>query len=102
MRKKDSDWGKDLIILVIAIFFLGFGFEGTYMAIYTNFITDDIGVKPTELGIIESIRETPGFLSAFLAALTMQIPSPILGGIVLIVMSIGIGAFSQIHTVNAV
>lgn len=102
MKGKDSDWGKDLIILVIAIFFLGFGFEGTYMAIYTNFITDDIGVKPTELGIIESIRETPGFLSAFLAALTMQIPSPILGGITLIVMAIGIGAFSQIYTVHAV
>lgn len=102
MGKQTSDWGKDLIILVTAIFFLGFGFDGIYMAVYTNFVTDDIGVKPTELGIIESIRESPGFLSAFIAALTMQLPSPLLGGITLLVMSIGIGMFSQIHTVHAV
>jgi len=101
MQQQKSDWGRDLILLATAIFILGFGFNGLYNTVYTNFIADDIGIKPHQLGVVESIRESPGFLSAFIAALTMAIPSPILGFITLFVMAIGIGAFSQIHTVPA-
>lgn len=101
MQNQKSDWGRDLILVAAAVFILTIGFEGIYMSVYNNFIADDIGVKPTQLGVIESIRETPGFLSAFIAAFTMQIPSPILGGAVLLIMGAGIGAFSQVHTVSA-
>jgi len=101
MQKQKSDWGRDLILVAAAVFILTIGFEGIYMSVYNNFIADDIGVEPTQLGVIESIRETPGFLSAFIAALTMQIPSPILSGVVLLIMGTGIGAFSQVHTVGA-
>jgi predicted MFS family arabinose efflux permease len=96
-----SDWGRDLILVAITVFFLNVGFEGIYMSIYNNFIAEDIGVQPGQLGIIESIRETPGFLSVFIAAFTMQIPSPVLSGLVLLIMGVGIGAFSQIHTVSS-
>lgn len=102
MPKLSSDWGRNLILLAIAVFFAGFGFEGVYISIYTNFVNDDIGINPGQLGVIESIRESPGFLSAFIAALTMQIPSPILGGLTLLIMATGIGLFSQIHTVPQV
>ncbi|MDQ1328253.1 MAG: transporter [Candidatus Poribacteria bacterium] len=101
MQKQQSDWSRDLILLAIAIFFLGFGFNGLFNTVYTNFIADDIHVQPHQLGVLESIRESPGFLSAFIAALTMAIPSPILGFITLIIMAFGIGSFSQIHTVPA-
>ncbi len=100
MHNKGSDWGRNLILLAAAVFILNVGFEGIYMSIYNNFIADDIGVGPRQLGLIESVRETPGFLSAFIAALTMQIPSPILAGLALLIMSVGIAAFSQIHTVG--
>jgi MFS family permease len=99
MPKLSSDWGRNLILLALAAFFIGFGFDGMYMSIYTNFVNDDIGINPAQLGVVESIRESPGFLSAFIAALTMQIPSPVLGGLTLLIMAIGIGVFSQIHTV---
>ena len=99
MQKQKSDWGRNLILLALAIFFLGFGFNGLFNTVYTNFIADDIGIKPHQLGVVESIRESPGFLSAFIAALTMAIPSPILGFVTLIIMAFGIGAFIQIHTV---
>ena len=101
MQKGRSDWGRDLVLLAATVFILNIGFEGIYMSIYNNFIVNDIGVEPRQLGVIESIRETPGFLSAFIAALTMHIPSPVLAGIVLLVMSAGIAAISQVHTVGA-
>jgi len=100
MQNRGSDWGRELILVAAAVFFLGVGFEGIYMSIYNNFIANDIGVQPGQLGVIESIRETPGFLSAFIAALTMQIPSPVLGGLTLLIMSVGIAALFQIHTVS--
>lgn len=99
MPKLSSNWGRNLILLALSAFFIGFGFDGIYMSVYTNFINDDIGVNPAQLGIIESIRESPGFLSAFIAALTMQISSPILGGLTLLVMAVGVGVFTSIHTV---
>ena len=101
MQNQRSDWGSNLILLAAAVFLLNIGFEGIYMSIYNNFIADDIGVNPGQLGIIESIRETPGFFSAFIAAFTMQIPSPVLGGLMLLIMSTGIAVFSQVHTVNS-
>jgi len=102
MQNWRQSWNRNLILLVVAIFFISFGFDGIYMSIYTNFIANDIHVQPGQLGVIESTRETPGFLSAFIAALTMQIPSPVLAGLTLLIMSVGIGTFSQIYTVNAV
>lgn len=101
MLYKRGFWNRNLILLAMTVFFMGYGFEGLYMSIYTNFISDDIKVNPGQLGIIESIRETPGFLSAFIAALTMAIPSPILGGITLLIMAIGLGMFSKIYSVEA-
>ncbi|MBD3181802.1 MFS transporter [Candidatus Poribacteria bacterium] len=101
MQKRKSDWGRDLIMVAVAVFVLNIGFMGIYMSIYNSFVADEIGIEPTQLGIVESIRESPGFLSAFIAALTMQIPSPVLSGVVLLIMAVGIGALSQVHTVTA-
>lgn len=101
MQNRKSDWGRDLILVAVVVFLLNVGFEGIYMSIYTNFIADDIKVNPGQLGIVESIRETPGVLSAFIAALTMQISSPVLAGLALLIMSVGIGAFAGIYTVKA-
>jgi MFS family permease len=101
MENRRSDWGRNLILVAVTVFLLNVGFEGIYMSTYNNFVAEDIGVDPEQLGIVESIRETPGFLSAFIAALTMQIPSPVMAGVVLLIMSAGIAAFSQIHTVTS-
>ena len=101
MQNRKSDWGRDLILVAAAVFVLTVGFQGIYMSVYNNFISDDIGITRTQLGIMESIREIPGFLSAFIAALTIQIPSPVLSGLALLIMGAGIAAFSQIHTVSA-
>jgi len=100
MQNQKSDWGRNLILVAMTVFLLNVGFEGIYMSIYNNFVADDIGVDPEQLGIVESIREMPGFLSAFIAALTMQIPSPVMAGAALLIMAAGIAAFSQIYTVG--
>ncbi len=100
MQNRKSDWGRDLILVAAAVFLLNIGFEGIYMPIYNNFVANDIRVEPGQLGVIESIREVPGFLSAFIAAVTMQIPSPILAGLTLLIMAVGVAAFSQVHTVG--
>ncbi|MFC1716434.1 MFS transporter [Candidatus Poribacteria bacterium] len=101
MQNQKSDWGRDLILVAVAMFVLTIGFEGIYISIYNNFVSDDLGITRKQLGVVESIRETPGFLSAFIAALTIQIPSPILGGFMLLIMGTGIAAFSQVHTISS-
>ncbi len=101
MQNQKSDWGRDLILVAVAMFVLTIGFEGIYISIYNNFVSDDLGITRKQLGVVESIRETPGFLSAFIAALTIQIPSPILGGFMLLIMGTGIAAFSQVRTISS-
>ena len=100
MQNRKSDWGRNLILVAAAVFLLNIGFEGIYIPIYNNFVANDIRVEPGQLGVIESIREVPGFLSAFIAAVTMQIPSPVLAGLTLLIMAVGIAAFSQVYTVS--
>ncbi|MEN6372839.1 MAG: MFS transporter [Armatimonadota bacterium] len=83
---------RDLRLLSFGLFWAMFGF-GAFNAAYNNFIVQVLNLKPGELGIVESIRETPGFLIVFIAALTMRIAEPIVAAGALILFAVGIGAF---------
>ncbi|MCD6507585.1 MFS transporter [Candidatus Poribacteria bacterium] len=95
--KKRRGGNRNFLLLAIAVFCLNVGF-GVYFATFNNFIVERIGIKPEQLGFMEALRETPGFLSAAFNALVSIISAPVVGGISLIVMGFGIGAYSQVHT----
>ena len=72
-------------LLWIALYCLMFGF-GIYSATFFNFATDILKIRPEQLGVVEAIRETPGFLCVLVAAITMQVVEPLLATIALFLM----------------
>lgn len=88
----------DLKRLWTAVFFLFIGF-GMYSACAPNFATDIIKIKPMGIGEVEAVRELPGFLCVFVAALTMRIVEPILGAIAVTLMAVGVGAYATVQGV---
>lgn len=89
LRKRGT---RDLRLLAFGMFWVMFGF-GAFNAAYNNFIVQVVNLKPAQLGILESLRETPGFLIVIVAALTMRIAEPIVAAGALILFSVGIGAY---------
>lgn len=83
---------RNIKALAMAIFFLQFGF-GAFMATYTNFAVEHLHLTPFQLGNVEAIREVPGLLIVFIAALTMRMSEPLLATIALFLVGIGIGAY---------
>ena len=88
---------KNIIALAMAIFFLQLGF-GSFMATYTNFAVEHLHLKPIQLGYVEAIREIPGLLIVFIAALTMRMSEPILATIALFLVGIGLGAYYTVDS----
>lgn len=88
---------RNFILLAIAVFCLNIGF-GIYFATFNNFIVERIGIEPDELGFMEALREMPGFLSAAFNALLTFIAARTIGGLSLILMGLGIGAYAYVHT----
>ena len=89
---------RDLKRLWAAVFFLFLGF-GIYAACSANFATEIIKIWPMGIGILEAVREVPGFLCVFVAALTMRIVEPILGSLAFTLIAGGVGAYATVHGV---
>jgi predicted MFS family arabinose efflux permease len=89
---------RDLRLLWLAVFTFMFGF-GIYSSVFFNFATEVIKIQPQQLGIVEAVRETPGFLCVLATALTMRIAEPLLGSMTLILVSLGMGAYAWVNGV---
>lgn len=68
-----SLWTRDLAMTAAAIFFMRFG-EGLLGGARMNFFVDTIGLSGGQVLWLEGIREIPGLLLVFIAALTMHLP----------------------------
>lgn len=88
---------RDLRLLAVAFFTAMFGF-GAFSAAYNNFIVDILHLQPGQLGIVESMRETPGFLMFAVAALTMRVAEPLLASLSLLLVAIGLAAYCGVHS----
>jgi predicted MFS family arabinose efflux permease len=72
----------------LTVFFADLGL-GIQIASYPNFMVEQLAIRPEQLGILESVRETPGFILVVIAALTMRIAEPILASGALLLEAIG-------------
>ncbi len=73
-------------------------FFGVMMSLQNNFIVERLGMEPEELGMIEALREVPGFLNfVFLAVMIALTPSRA-AAICLVFMGVGIAAFSTVNS----
>ncbi len=85
---------RDLWLLFVVQFGMSFAM-GIYFGIITNFITERLGVQPYQLGILESLREVPGLLTAFTASLVAGLAEPRLGLLALSINGLGVALTGQ-------
>lgn len=98
MRKPLPDaMRRNFLLLAVAVFCLNAGF-GIYFATFNNFIVERIGIRPEELGFMEAVREVPGLLNAGFNALVAFAPAPLIGGLSLMLMGLGMGFYSRVKT----
>jgi MFS family permease len=74
--------------LAAANFSFGLSF-GIYLTIFFNFVGQDLGLGPNQLGLLESIREIPGLLTVVIGAVVMTIAEPIVGTVALLLLGAG-------------
>ncbi len=89
---------RDLRLLAFTTFCVAFGF-GAYFSTFNNFAVEALNLKPHQLGILESLREVPGFLIVLVAALTMRVPEPILATMALSLLAFGLGGYYVVDDV---
>ncbi|HEU0165699.1 MAG TPA: MFS transporter [Thermomicrobiales bacterium] len=84
--------GYGTILLATATFFVGFAMAAQ-QNIVSNYFENEIGLKGPEFGYITAIREVPGFLLIFVAALFYRLSLARLTALALLVLTIGYGFF---------
>lgn len=89
--KSQSTLQRDWILFASLTFCFSFGFA-VYNGIFQNFIREVLHVSPSQLGVLESLRELPGLLTAPIAGTLVALAEPRLAGIALLVCALGIGA----------
>lgn len=99
-ENQPSSCPRDLKLLWLAVFCLMLGF-GIYSSTFFNFATEVLKVGPKQIGWVEAIRETPGFLCVIAAALTMRIAEPLLGSLTMMLMAIGLGAYAWVDGIHS-
>ncbi len=96
LRSYQAGIPRDLGLIGASIFFMNLGFNA-YSAIYTNFLVNDLHIHANQLGILESLREVPGFLVVAMAAVAVHYRESRVAGFALLLMGVGLAAFSQTH-----
>lgn len=82
---------RDWILYAILTFCFAFGFA-VYSGIFQNFIREELHVDFYQLGVLESLREVPGLLAAFLAGPLVAMAEPRIAGLSLALCGAGIAA----------
>lgn len=82
---------RDWVLFASLTFCFSFGFA-VYNGIFQNFIREVLHVSPSQLGVLESLRELPGLLAAPIAGTLVALAEPRLAGMALLVCALGIGA----------
>jgi len=88
---------RSLIYLALGIFGINFALA-IYNSTYTNFLVNDLNLDAFQIGALESIREIPGLLSAFILGSMLRFPQPSLVGSFLLIFSLGIGGVSTVDS----
>ncbi len=80
---------KALRLLVVAGFFLSFGFNA-WNTLFNNFAVDALHLDAEAVGLIQSLREIPGFLGFLLGFIVMLIPEMRLAGFCVVLVGGGL------------
>jgi predicted MFS family arabinose efflux permease len=93
-----AEWNRNFALLVAASSSVGL-FFGVQMTLYNNYLVERLGIEPHQLGYVEALREMPGFLNALFIALMIRLAPPLVAGLALMVMGVGLMAFAGVSSI---
>jgi len=88
---KDVKKNPMYLYLMLLVISASAGLQG-WMALYTNFAKEIVGVNGFQIGVSQAVREIPGFLTFMVIYLLFLIRETRLSAWSVIVMGIGVGA----------
>ncbi len=91
------NWSGPLIALALAVFFSRLG-EGLQGGVATNFYVQDLQLGGDRVLWLSGIREIPGLLLVFLAALLAFLPLSRQAAMSVLLMGLGYGAYAFVHS----
>ena len=94
---RSSFWTRNIILLALTVFFAYVG-QGLQSSVTTNFFVQDLGLDGRQVLWTAGIREIPGLLLMFLAALIMRLPLSRRAGGALSLMGLGFGCYALVHS----
>lgn len=95
-----SFWTRNTILLALTFFFVWIG-QGLWTSVNTNYFVQDLALSGRQILWLAGIREIPGLLLVFLAALVMRLPLSRRAGASLLLMGLGFGCYGLVHTYTA-
>lgn len=90
-------WTRDLVITTVAVFLMRFG-EGIINGVRMNFFVDTLGVTGSQVLWLEGIREIPGLLLIFIAAMIMRLPLSWRAAGAALVLGLGFASFALVQS----
>jgi predicted MFS family arabinose efflux permease len=100
LQKDASIWTKHLVTLAIAVFAVNVG-QGFLRGANTNFFVDTLGLSGGQVLWLAGIREIPGLALMFIAALIMRWPCSRRAAVSILLMAVGYGLYSVVHSFSA-
>jgi len=94
---KSRFWTSNLTLLALTVFFASLG-QGLQGGVATNFFVQDLGLDGQQILWMAGIREIPGLLLVFLAALLMRLPLSRRAGAALLLMALGFASYALVHS----
>lgn len=87
-------FGRSVPFVILAAALFAFNFSlGISRTIQNNFWVDILKLRPDQMGLLITARETPGFLTIAMAALTMRIVPSRLATACFVIMAVGYYAY---------
>ena len=88
---------SDLLLLVLAVFFINFG-QGLFDGASANFFVNTLQPERRAVLWLQGIREIPGLLLVVIAALTMRMPPARRAALSVVLMGVGFGLYAVVHS----
>lgn len=92
-KQKLPRWSKQFMLIAIGALLLQMG-TGIHSTVFTNFVSDELGIAADQLGLVSGIREIPGLLTIVLALATLFLTESVLAAACMGLVALGLYAFS--------
>ncbi|MHB0857573.1 MAG: MFS transporter [Anaerolineae bacterium] len=90
-------WSQNLVLLASSLFMMSLG-QGLINGASTNFFVDVLGLGGSQVLWLAGVREIPGLILVFIAALIMYLPLSHRAAASLLLMGIGYGLYAVVNS----